>query len=222
MDIHLVQKVMNHNDEAAVRLRERLRRANVTAIHLLGGPGSGKTTLIEQALHHAGHRCRFGVVVTDPETSRDAQRVSVFDVPVVQITTAGACHLEPHLLERALDHLPLEDLDIVLIENVGSMGCPVGVTLGESKRVAVLSVAEGHDKAAKYPKLFQTSDIVVLTKLDLMPYTHFNEAEFDKDLRAAHEGCPVIRVSCATTQGIAIWCDWIESLVKSRERVTIG
>lgn len=208
---------MNHSDEAAVRVRERLRRAHVTAVHLVGGPGSGKTTLIEQALHHAGHRCRFGVIVTDPETTRDAQRVSVYDVPVVQITTAGTCHLEPHLLEHALSHLPLENLDIVFIENVGSMGCPVGVTLGETKRVAVLSVAEGHDKAAKFPKFFQSADIVVLTKLDLMPYTHFNEAEFDDDLRLAHPDCPVIRVSCATTQGIPIWCDWLAGLMKLRQ-----
>ncbi len=222
MDIHVVQKVMKHGDEAAVRIRERFRQANVAAVHLIGAPGSGKTTLIEQALHHGGHRTRIGVIEADPETTRDAKRIAAFHVPVVQITTSGGCHLEPHLLERAIDHLPLSELDLVLIENVGSMLCPVDVTLGETRRVAVLSVAEGHDKAAKYPKLFRSADIVVLTKLDLMPYVHFNEDEFDVDLRAAHPECPVIRVSCATTQGIPLWCDWLASLVKTKTPANAG
>jgi hydrogenase nickel incorporation protein HypB len=214
MDIHVVQKVMKLNDEIALRIRDRLREANVTAINMMSGPGAGKTTLIEQALHHGRDRYRIGVIEGDPETSRDAARIAAFDVPVVQVNTGGGCHLEAYFVERALDRLPLAELDLIIIENVGNLVCPVEFALGESKRVGVVSIPEGHDKAAKYPKLFRAADLVILNKLDLLPYIHFNEAQFDADLRVIHDGVPVLRVSCATTQGIPAWCDWLAGLVR--------
>ena len=209
MEIEVVQKVMKVNDELAAGVRERLRAANVAAVNLISAPGSGKTSLIECALPAFAGRPRVGVIEGDPDTTLDAERIAACGVPVVQIQTAGGCHLEANLVARALDRLPLADLDLLLIENVGNLVCPVDFDLGETARAAVVSVPEGHDKPAKYPNLFRTTKMVVLNKIDLLPYVDFDETKFTEYVRAINPNARIIRVSCRTGEGVPTWTDWL-------------
>ncbi|NUM54564.1 MAG: hydrogenase nickel incorporation protein HypB [Candidatus Hydrogenedentes bacterium] len=209
MEIEVIQKVMKVNDEIAGGIRERLRGAGVAAVNLISAPGSGKTSLIESALRALAGRVRVGVLEGDPDTTLDAQRIAVHGVPVVQIQTAGGCHLEANLVSRALDRLPMHDLDLLLIENVGNLVCPVDFDLGETARVAIVSTAEGHDKPAKYPKLFRTTDVVVLNKIDLLPYVDFDETVFAGYIQTINPKARILRTSCRTGEGIDAWTGWL-------------
>ena len=175
MEIEVVHKVMKANEEFAQMVRERLGQEGVVALNLISAPGSGKTSLIEATAGSLKDSLRFGVIEGDPDTTRDAERIAVFGVPVMQINTAGGCHLDANLVHRSLDSFDLATLDLLFIENVGNLVCPVEFDLGENARVAVVSTAEGHDKPAKYPKLFRTAELVVLNKVDLLDFTDFSE-----------------------------------------------
>lgn len=209
MEIEVIQKVMKVNDEIAAGIRARLRDAGVAAVNLISAPGSGKTSLIEAALRVLAGRTRIGVLEGDPDTTLDAERIAKYGVPVVQIQTSGGCHLEAHLVNRALDRFPLEDIDLLVIENVGNLVCPVDFDLGESERAAIVSTAEGHDKPAKYPKLFRTTDTVVLNKIDLLPYVDFDEAKFTEYVLTINPRARVLRTSCRSGDGIDAWTDWL-------------
>ncbi|MBI2431617.1 MAG: hydrogenase nickel incorporation protein HypB [Candidatus Hydrogenedentes bacterium] len=209
MKFNVVQKVMKVNDELAAHNRTRLVEADVIAINMMSAPGSGKTSLIEAAAERLKGRLALGVVEGDPETTLDAERISRCDVPVVQVQTAGGCHLEANLVGQALDHLPLQELELVIIENVGNLVCPVEFDLGETVRVAVVSTPEGHDKPAKYPKLFRKADLIVLNKIDLLPYLEFDIARFLDYLGRLNPEFTLIQTSCATGEGIAQWTDWL-------------
>ncbi len=215
MHIPVVQKVMKVNDELAAANRQQLLEAGVVALNFIGAPGSGKTSLIEASLSQIGDTLRVGVIEGDPETTLDAERINRFGVPVIQIETAGGCHLEANLVKQALSQLPLKDLDLLLIENVGNMVCPVEFDLGEMGRVAVVSVAEGDDKPAKYPKLFRTADVVVLNKIDLLPHVDFNAARFHEYLVRVKPGLQVLRVSCKTGEGVDAWVTWLRLRAKT-------
>jgi len=219
MEIEVVQKVMKVNDEIAGGIRARLREAGVAAVNLISAPGSGKTSLIESALRALAGQTRIGVLEGDPDTTLDAERIAVFGVPVVQIQTAGGCHLEANLVNRALDRLPLHDIDLLIIENVGNLVCPVDFDLGESARAAIVSTAEGHDKPAKYPKLFRTTETVVLNKIDLLPYVDFDEAVFSRYIRAINPKARILRASCRTGEGMGAWTDWLLSVSGAKAAV---
>jgi hydrogenase nickel incorporation protein HypB len=219
MEIEVVQKVMKVNDEIAGGIRARLREAGVAAVNLISAPGSGKTSLIESALRALAGQTRIGVLEGDPDTTLDAERIAAFGVPVVQIQTAGGCHLEANLVNRALDRLPLHDIDLLIIENVGNLVCPVDFDLGESARAAIVSTAEGHDKPAKYPKLFRTTETVVLNKIDLLPYVDFDEAVFSQYIRAINPKARILRASCRTGEGMGAWTDWLLSISGAKAAV---
>jgi hydrogenase nickel incorporation protein HypB len=204
---------MDANDEFARMVRELLTAKGVTAFNLLSAPGSGKTSLIEATAKRLKGSPRFGVIEGDPETSRDAERVARCDIPVVQINTDGGCHLDANLVHSCLDSFDLDNLDFLFIENVGNLVCPVEFDLGETARVAVVSTAEGHDKPAKYPKLFRTANVVVLNKIDLIQYVDFDENQFRTDLEKLNPGLPVIRTSCRTGEGVDEWLKWLEQAV---------
>lgn len=210
MKIDVIQKVLKINDEVAESVRARLRDAGVRCVNLIGGPGSGKTSLIESVARHCEGRLRLGVIEGDPDTSLDAERVARCGLPVVQINTGGGCHLEANLVLRALDRLPLNDLDLLLIENVGNLVCPVDFDLGENRRVAVLSTAEGHDKPAKYPKVFRSADLVVLNKCDLLPHVDFDTLAFETYVINLKPGLPILHASCRTDEGIPDWAAWLD------------
>ena len=209
MEIEVIQKVMKVNDEIAGGIRNRLRDAGVAAVNLISAPGSGKTSLIESALRALAGQLRVGVLEGDPDTTLDAERIAAFGVPVVQIQTAGGCHLEANRVNRALDRLPLQDMDLLIIENVGNLVCPVDFDLGESARAAIVSTPEGHDKPAKYPKLFRTTDTVILNKIDLLPYVDFDEPKFMEYVMTINPKARILRTSCRNGEGVAAWTDWL-------------
>lgn len=212
MDVKVVQKVMKVNDELAQGVRERLQEARVACVNMMSAPGSGKTSLIEVALRALGGCPRIGVIEGDPDTTLDAERIAACGAPVVQINTDGGCHLEANLVGRALGNLDLAALDLLLIENVGNLVCPVGFDLGESRRIAVVSTTEGHDKPAKYPKLFRSADLVLLNKIDLLPYVNFDTAIFRTYVDGLKPGVPILEVSCRTGEGVEAWCGWLRAV----------
>jgi hydrogenase nickel incorporation protein HypB len=213
MQVHVIERVLKANDEFAQLIRSRLEPEGVMALNLISAPGSGKTSLIEAAIRALDKRLRMGVIEGDPDTTRDAERIAALGTPVVQINTAGGCHLEAHLVHRALEDFDLSALDMLIIENVGNLVCPVEFDLGEARRVAVVSVPEGHDKPAKYPKLFRKADLVVLNKIDLLPYVDFDESQFRSDLEKLNPDLLILRVSCRTGEGVADWVGWLQRLV---------
>lgn len=215
MEIHVVHKVLKVNDEIAQEVRQRLDAAGVPAINIISAPGSGKTTLIETAIRALKGSLRIGVIEGDPETTRDAERIAELGVPVVQINTAGGCHIEANLVLRALNGFDLDALDLLFIENVGNLVCPVDFDLGECRRVAVVSVPEGHDKPAKYPKLFRKADVLVMNKVDLMPYVDFDEGIFRYDVERLNPSLRLMRVSCRTGEGVQEWVDWLLQVAKT-------
>ena len=210
MKINVVQRVMKVNDEIADAVRTELQRAGLLTFNIMSAPGSGKTTLIEETITRRGDVLKIGVIEGDPETSLDAARIARHNVPVTQIETAGGCHLEANLVRRALRNFSLEDLDLLIIENVGNLVCPVGFDLGETARIAMVSTTEGHDKPAKYPSLFRKADVVLLNKIDLLPYVDFDFDQFREYVWKLNPDVPIIDVSCKTGEGLEAWFLWIE------------
>ena len=220
--IRVVRQVLQANDACAALVRQRLQEAGVVALNVMSAPGSGKTSLIKAAIRTGGDQRRIGVIEGDPDTTRDAERIARLGVPVVQINTAGGCHLDANLVWRALDHFDLAQLDCLFIENVGNLVCPVEFDLGESGRVAIVSVPEGHDKPAKYPKLFYTADIVVLNKIDLLPFVDFDTAVFCSDLQRLNPQLPLLKVSCQTGEGMTEWPAWLSRRVTPGSRTGVS
>ncbi|MCF6286539.1 MAG: hydrogenase nickel incorporation protein HypB [Candidatus Hydrogenedentes bacterium] len=210
MEINVVQKVMKVNDELAAAVRQELTEAGVVALNIMSSPGSGKTTLIEKTLAAIKDSVRVAVLEGDPETSLDAERIAKFDVPVTQIETAGGCHLEANLVKRALANFDLPNLDLLIIENVGNLVCPVGFDLGENAQVGMVSTTEGHDKPAKYPNLFRKADVIILNKIDLLPYINFDFEQFRNYVHDLNPETPLIDMSCTTGEGFEAWLLWIK------------
>jgi len=219
MDIKVLRNVLEANDTLAARIREQLCAKHITAINLISAPGAGKTALLEQTIPHLKPKFRIGVLEGDIATTRDADRVAKLGVPVVQLLTGGACHLEAPLVQRGLGELDLDALDLIFVENVGNIACPAEFDLGETAKVGILSVTEGHDKPGKYPLLFHEVSALVLNKIDLLPYTDFNFDEFVADFRQLNATAPLFQVSCKAGQGIAQWAHWLEHIAKGELHV---
>lgn len=213
MNIKVLKNVLEANDTLARRIRDRLVAQKVTMINIISAPGAGKTSLLEQTIPHLTSHCRVAVLEGDIATTRDADRIAKLGVPVIQLLTGGACHLEAPLVQRGLDELDLTALDLIFIENVGNIACPAEFDLGETCKVGVLSVTEGHDKPAKYPLLFHEISALVLNKIDLLPHTDFNYGQFVADFRKLNATAPLFQVSCRAGQGIAQWAHWLEHVV---------
>jgi hydrogenase nickel incorporation protein HypB len=200
---------------AAEAFRRRMTAAGTCIVRLLSSPGAGKTTLLEKTAQHLGERYRVGILVGDVETERDAERLAPF-APSKQITTGGACHLELPLVERALPELGEEPFDFLFVEDVGNLICPASHELGEHLRVIVLSTTEGDDKPGKYPKAFRTSQVVVISKTDLLPHVPFSVERAEADARLVQPELRFFTVSALREEGIAEWCACLEE-VRNRE-----
>ncbi len=208
--VPVVENVLKVNDEIALLNRRNFHDAHVFVIDLIGAPGAGKTALLELTLDQLAGIVRVGVVVGDPATSRDGQRLARFTRHVVQVNTGHGCHLDANQVRQAISKLPLAELDILVIENVGNLICPVGFDLGQHAKVGLFSVSEGDDKAAKHPHLVLTANVLILNKIDLLPYVPFNLPRFREDVRHLNQVAPLMEVSVARRQ-IDPWSQWLLS-----------
>jgi hydrogenase nickel incorporation protein HypB len=221
VEIKVLQNILEANDQAAAQTRDLLAVKGVTALNLISAPGAGKTSLLERAIPRLGERFRLAVLEGDIATTRDGQRIGALNVPVVQLLTNGGCHLEAALVARGLSELSLDSLDLVFIENVGNIACPAEFDLGEAAKVGILSVAEGHDKPAKYPLLFHEVSALVLNKIDLLEHTDFDMETFVRDFRGLNPNAPLLEVSCRTGQGIDGFVAWVAGSIE-RHRSGVG
>jgi hydrogenase nickel incorporation protein HypB len=178
----------------------------------MGAPGAGKTSLLERTIRELKPHLRIGVIEGDIVGSDDAERIGALDIPVVQINTGGACHLDANMISEVLEDLPLTELDMLIIENVGNLVCPAEFRVGEDMKMMVLSLAEGHDKPLKYPLMFRESSALVLNKIDLLPYMNTDINKVRSDSLALNPNLKIFEVSCATGAGINTWATWLSGL----------
>lgn len=211
MKVDVVRNILEANDAVAAELNADLTARGILSLNLMSSPGSGKTTLLERTLTDLKHEFSMAVIEGDCQTENDARRVAATGAAAVQINTEGGCHLSSAQIAAALEHLDLENLDILFIENVGNMVCPVEFDVGEDCKVALLSVTEGDDKPEKYPRLFQEAKVTVLNKVDLLPYVDFDPAKASRQAMALNAGMAILPVSCRTGEGLAAWYAWLEN-----------
>lgn len=207
--VPLERKVLSENDRIAAELRARFQERGILCLNLISSPGSGKTSLLESTLAALPQQDRVAVLTGDIQTDNDAARLRRFHFPVKQITTGGTCHLDARMIERHLADWKLEDLDLLFIENVGNLVCPSSYDLGEAAKIVLLSVTEGEDKPLKYPSIFFKSDLLILTKTDLLPYVPFDINTAAENARRVHPGIEIVKVSCLTGSGLHEWLMWL-------------
>jgi len=209
--VPLEKKVLSENDRIAGELRTRWREHGISCFNLISSPGAGKTTLLERTLEGFPRGERVAVLTGDIQTDNDARRLARFGFPVRQITTGGACHLDARMVERALANWRLAELDLLLIENVGNLVCPASYDLGEAAKIVVLSVTEGDDKPLKYPAIFFRAELLVLSKIDLLPYVPFNLTSARENALRVHPGMEILELSSTTGEGLGDWRRWLEA-----------
>ena len=204
------ERILGANDEIAAAVRADLARRRVFAIDLIGAPGSGKTALLEATLRALVGRHRPAVMVGDLATRRDGDRLARWCDRVVQISTGQGCHLEAGQVRDALGDLDLEGVDLIFVENVGNLICPVGFDLGQNAKVGLFSLTEGDDKAAKHPYLVAEADLILLNKIDLAPHLTFDRVGFEADVRLLNPTVPILEVSATSGQGLDEWLAWLD------------
>ena len=217
MRIPIVRNVLEANAKEADELRTYFSRHGIFALNLISSPGSGKTSLLECTLQDLGGVLNIAVIEGDLQTDNDARRIAATGAATVQINTEGGCHLNSHLVAEALTRLDLADLDVLFIENVGNLVCPVEFDCGEDAIVAILSVAEGDDKPEKYPALFERAQVLVINKTDLLPYVAFDLVTAVRHARRLQAGLPVFPVSCTARTGLEAWYDWLRAAVRRKK-----
>ena len=216
MKIKVLKNILSANDQRAQENRELFDGHKVCAINITASPGAGKTSTIMAAIRALKGKIGIGVIEGDISSSIDAEAVSKEGVPAVQINTGGACHLDATMLSNAFDSLPLAEIDLLFIENVGNLICPASFALGEHKKVLVASVPEGDDKPYKYPVMYNQSDLVILNKIDLLPYVKFDRQRFIDAVRGLNKNATIIEISCTTGEGIERWLEWLATAVAHR------
>lgn len=215
--IPVVENILDANDQLANENRRRLDAAHIFGVNIMGSPGAGKTSLLEQTLQRLGPATRIGVIEGDLAGSIDAERVEAVGAVPVQINTGGGCHLDAVMLQRALDQLDLSLLDLIVVENVGNLVCPANFQLGTHTNVVIASVPEGDDKPYKYPGMYRKADVLVLNKVDLLPYVPFDLNYFERGARILNPDVKIFHVSCFTGQGVGFWAEWLKSQIEQAE-----
>jgi hydrogenase nickel incorporation protein HypB len=214
--ITIQESILGANEEKAASNRELLDKHGILSVNIMSSPGAGKTSLILQTTGYLQGKARTAVIEGDVASTVDADKVSEQGIPVVQINTAGGCHLDANMVAPALDGLPLEKTDLLFIENVGNLICPNNYVLGEDARVMIASLPEGDDKPHKYPAMFADTDVVLLNKTDLQPYLDFNIEAFKKVVTGLNPDVIILPVSCKTGAGMQAWYAWLEAAVKGK------
>jgi hydrogenase nickel incorporation protein HypB len=214
LKIPVVKNILEANDRIAEENRKLFEKEKLAVINLMSSPGSGKTSLLERTADAVKGRIRMGVIEGDIQSTRDAERIAAKGIPAVQINTEGACHLDGNMIRDALPTFDLSQLDLLVVENVGNLVCPAEFNVGENHKVAILSVAEGADKPEKYPLIFHESSVLLINKIDLLPYVDCNVQEIrDASLRI-NPKLEIFEISCKTGEGIDRWAKWLSTLIK--------
>jgi hydrogenase nickel incorporation protein HypB len=208
--ITVERKVLEKNDEIAGRNRALFSERHLFVINLVSSPGSGKTSILERTLEYFNKRVKVAVIEGDVQTDFDAQRIARYDAPVVQIVTNGGCHLDAKLVEDALGSLDLSGVKLLIVENVGNLVCPSNYDLGEAMKVVVASTTEGDDKPLKYPSMFQNASVLIINKIDLLPYVNCSLDTLRNNALKINPSLKVFETSCTTKSGISEWCSWLE------------
>ncbi len=209
MKVTVVKNVLDANDRIAAENRELFDRHKVYVINLMSSPGAGKTTLVEKTIAALKDKYRLGVIEGDIQDTYDADRIAKLGIPVVQINTGGACHIDGNMIREALPTFDLSKTDLLIIENVGNLVCPAEFKIGENVKIMLLSTPEGADKPAKYPLMFQESSALLINKMDLIPYVDFDLAKARRDALALHKDLKIFEVSCKTAAGLETWIAWL-------------
>jgi hydrogenase nickel incorporation protein HypB len=212
MRIPILENILSANDRLAAENQKLLAKKGILAVNIMSSPGAGKTSLILRTIEALGEEVRIGVVEGDVASRVDADTIESLGVPVVQINTGGTCHLDANMVRGSLDQLPLDHIELLLIENVGNLICPTDFALGEAVKVMIPSVPEGDDKPYKYPAMFAAVDAIVVNKVDLLPYLDFDLVAFRKLVTGLNRDVQVFEVSCKTGEGIEAWADWLSAM----------
>lgn len=218
MRVQVVEKILNANDQVAGLNRVKLDEKRIFSINLMASPGSGKTSLILQTIQGLNARMQIGVIEGDTApVTIDADKILAAGMPAVQVNTGGECHLDAVMIDRALNALPLVNLDLVIVENVGNLICPAAFNLGTHANVLIASVPEGDDKPYKYPNIYRGLDVLIINKIDLLPYVSFDMEYFQQGVELLNPGLVTFPVSCKTGEGIEKWIDWLQLRVNQQK-----
>jgi len=218
--IKVVRKVLDVNDTIAEQNRRMFTENGVFVLNVMSSPGSGKTTTLERTLRHIMPEIRSAVIVGDICTSNDADRLAGSGAPVVQVNTdafGGDCHLTAHVIQTAAGNFDLQEIDLLIVENLGNLVCPAEFDIGEDLRVVILSVTEGEDKPVKYPLMFRVCDAALLNKIDLLPHLDYDREAALKYIRQVHPGIPIFEISAKTEDGFPPWIDWLKQKVRQKQ-----
>ena len=219
MKVAVVKNILEANQRIAEENRQVFDERSLLAINLMSSPGAGKTTLLEKTIHLLKKEYKVGVVEGDIQSTYDAERIGKTGAPVVQINTGGACHLDSNMVREALKTLELRNLNLLFIENVGNLVCPAEFQLGEHFKAMILSVAEGDDKPLKYPLMFQESRVLLISKIDLLPFCDCDVNLMEERARAINPSLKIFRVSCRTGEGLETWIAWLKE--EKRRKVAL-
>lgn len=211
MEIPVIRNVLEANDKIAYNLKNTFAKHKILVLNLISSPGSGKTSLLERTLRDLKGEFRMAVIEGDLQTDNDARRVAATGAKAVQINTDGGCHLNANMIEEALKSFDLNEIDILFVENVGNLVCPVEFDCGEDAKIALLSAAEGDDKPEKYPRLFQLAQVMIINKIDLLDYVDFSVENATRHARALNNNLQVFELSCRTPIGLEPWYDWLRT-----------
>ncbi len=217
MKISVVRDILEANDRIAQQNKELFDENKLLVINLMSSPGAGKTSLLEMSISALKADLSIGVIEGDIQSSQDAERIAQTGIPVVQINTGGACHLDGNMIRDTFGEFSFKDLDLLVVENVGNLVCPAEFKVGEDFKVMILSVTEGDDKPAKYPLMFHESSVLLINKIDLLPYVDCSVKKIKKDALKINPGLAIFEISCKTGEGLEDWYNWIREKVKDKE-----
>ena len=222
INVPVVRNILQANERLAAENRKRFDEAGIFVLNLMSSPGAGKTSLLEKTIEGLAGRIGIAVIEGDLQSSYDAERIQKKGVQAVQINTDGGCHLDGNMIQIALQSLDLCGIDLLIIENVGNLVCPAEFNLGEHDKVMILSVTEGDDKPLKYPYMFQICSVLLVNKIDLLPYTDCDMGKVRERVRQLNANQKIFEVSCKTGEGVAPWLSWIEEKVSVHRKLRAG
>jgi hydrogenase nickel incorporation protein HypB len=212
--LKIAADILGANKERAKINKDRFKQNRILSVNIMSSPGSGKTSLILQTINRLKGRARLAVIEGDIASKVDAEKIDEQGIPVIQINTGGGCHLDASMIDSALNNLPVKEMDLLFVENVGNLVCPAEFDLGEDKKVMLLSVPEGDDKPHKYPLMFTEVDVVLVNKIDVLPYFDFKMEAFNQTVFGLNPDVKIFPVSCKTGEGLEAWISWLQEEIK--------